>query len=249
MAQYDAFAAFYDAVNGEPQELITQVLSVIARSGPDTRRILELGCGTGAVLSGLGSGFSLTGIDLSPSMLAHARRRCPDARLLEGDITDFELHESFDAVICVFDTLNHVTTVEGWESVVANVAAHLRDGGLFIFDLNTIGRLRDLGDAAPWVYDFDGNTLVMGVDFSRDPLALWDIRIFEKTSDTTYRLHHETIVELGVSLARVREILATHFEILEESDTQGSRPTDNSERAFLVARRTPREARFATRAP
>jgi len=248
VAQYDAFAPFYDVVNGEPEDLIRQILDTLAEAGPDTQRILELGCGTGAVLAGLGSGFTLTGIDLSESMLSHARRRCPGARLVQADMTDFDLHEKFDAVICVFDTLNHVTRLEGWEAVVDNVAHHLGDGGLFVFDLNTMGRLRDLGDMAPWVHDFDGHTLVMDVDFSSEPLARWDIRIFERRDDDSYRLHHETIEELGVPLEKVREVLAPHFEILEESDTRGSAPTDDSVRAFFVARRRTLSTEFAASA-
>ena len=240
MAQYDSFAAFYDAVNGEPTELIATLLGAFDRYRPDARNVLELGCGTGAVLAGLGSGYSLTGIDLSSRMLERAQRRCPEARLLEADITRFELDETFDAVICVFDTLNHVTSLEGWETVVSKVAQHLRDGGLFLFDLNTVGRLRDLGDMAPWVYDFDGHTLVMDVDFSRAPLAVWDIRIFEHRSDDSYVLHRDTIFELGVDLETVRQMLSAHFEILEEFDEEGSPATDDSVRAIVVARRRPR---------
>jgi len=240
MAQYDSFAAFYDAVNGEPTELIATLLGAFDRYRPDARDVLELGCGTGAVLAGLGSGYSLTGIDLSSRMLERARRRCPEARLLEADITRFELDETFDAVICVFDTLNHVTSLEGWETVVSKVAQHLRDGGLFFFDLNTVGRLRDLGDMAPWVYDFDGHTLVMDVNFSREPLAVWDIRIFEHRSDDNYVLHRDTIFELGVDLETVRQMLSAHFEILEEFDEEGSPASDDSVRAIVVARRRPR---------
>lgn len=240
VAQYDAFAPFYDAVNGEPDELIAQVLDVLTRYGPDARRILELGCGTGAVLAGLGSGYSLTGIDLSARMLDRARRRVRHARLIEGDMTAFDLHEHFDAVLCVFDTLNHVTTVEGWRAVVANAAHHLRDGGLFVFDLNTVGRLRDLGESAPWAHDFDGHTIVMGVDFASEPLAAWDIRIFERIDEESFRLHRETIVELAVGLAQVREILAPHFEVLEVTDPEGAPASDDSVRAVVVARRTPR---------
>ena len=237
MTQYDSFAQFYDAVNGEPQELTHQLLDVLARHAPDARSLLELGCGTGAVLAGLGSGLSRTGIDVSERMLAHARRRCPDVRLVTGDITDFDLHETFDVVICVFDTVNHVTTLEGWASVFANAAAHLRDNGLFVFDLNTVGRLRDLGDMAPWVYDFDGHTLVMDVDFRDDPLANWDIRVFERLGDASFRLHRENIVELAVGLDVVRAMLSPSFDVLEESDLRGSRPTDDSVRALFVARR------------
>lgn len=240
MAQYDAFAPFYDAVNGEPEQLISLILDAIARFRPDARSVLELGCGTGAVLAGLGSDLSLTGIDLSAPMLSYACRRCPDARLIRDDIRHFDLAETFDVVICVFDTLNHVTTFEGWESVFSRVAAHLRDGGLFIFDLNPVGRLRDLGDMAPWVYDFDGHTLVMDVDFSEEPLASWDIHIFERVGEEGFRLHHETIVELAVALDRVRGALSSAFEILEESDGEGSPASDNSTRAFFVTRRVPR---------
>ena len=236
MNQYDVFAQFYDAVNEEPEEIIGTLLGVLARHAPDAQSLLELGCGTGAVLAGLGSGLSRTGIDISPAMLAHARRRCPDARLLTGDITDFDLGETFDVVICVFDTLNHVTSLEGWRSVFAHAAAHLRENGLFVFDINTVGRLRDLGDMAPWVHDFDGHTLVMDVDFRDDPLATWDIRVFERLSDAAFRLHHESILELGVSLEVVRALLSPYFEVLEESDLRGSRATDDSVRALFVAR-------------
>ena len=235
--QYDAFAPFYDAVNGEPEELVAQLLDVISRHAPRARTLLELGCGTGAVLAGLGSGLERTGVDRSARMLAYARRRCPDVRLVEDDITSFDLAERFDVVICVFDTLNHVTSSDGWRDVFARAHAHLADGGLLVFDLNTVGRLRDLGDMAPWVYDFDAHTLVMDVDFRDEPLAVWDIRVFEHLTGSTYRLHHESIVELGVALDEVRAMLAPHFDVLEESDTRGARPTDDSVRALLVARR------------
>jgi SAM-dependent methyltransferase len=238
MAQYDSFARFYDGVNGEPEDRIAQILAYIDQFRPAARSVLELGCGTGAILAGLGSGFSLTGIDLSRAMLDVARRRCPTARLIEGDITSFDLGETFDVAICVYDTLNHVTDVALWRSVFANVAAHLVESGLFIFDLNTLGRLRELGDMAPWVYDFEGHTLIMDVDFSEEPLARWNIRVFENTGDDSFILHAETILELGVALEDVRNALAAKFTLVAETDTRGSPPTDFSARALFVAQRT-----------
>ncbi len=237
MAQYDSFARFYDAVNGEPEELVTRILDYVHRYAPNATSILELGCGTGAVLSGLGSGFTLTGIDLSPSMLARARRRCREARLVLGDITSFSLDETFDVVICVFDTLNHVTSLEGWRAVFARVASHLSPGGLFVFDVITVGRLRDLDESAAWVYDFDGNTLIMSVDFADEPLARWNIRVFEGTGGDVFELHHEIISELGVALDDVRALLAGDFEILDSGDVEGGPASDNSERALFAVRR------------
>ena len=237
MNQYDAFARFYDAVNGEPEELIARILAYVERYAPDARSVLELGCGTGAVLAGLGSGLSLTGVDISAAMLDYARRRVPGARLLDGDITSLALDETFDVVLCVFDTLNHVTSLEGWQCVFERAAAHQESGGLFVFDINTVGRLRELGENAAWVYDFDGHTLVMEVDYSRDPLADWDIRIFENVGDDSYRLHHEVIVERGVGLDVVHDLLAPQYEILDESDQQGRPATDSSDRVTFALRR------------
>ncbi len=239
MAPYDSLARFYDAVNGEPAEHIHQILAAIDEFRPASRDVLELGCGTGAILAGLGSGFSLTGIDRSRGMLDVARRRCPEARLVEADMTSFELDATFDVIVCVFDTLNHLTEFDLWRATFERVAAHLREGGLFIFDLNTLGRLRELGEDAPWVHDFDGHVLIMDVDYEDAPLARWNIRIFEHLDEDKFQLHAETILELGVELSRVRLALHDDFELVAESDTRDGPASDDARRALLVARRRP----------
>jgi SAM-dependent methyltransferase len=237
MAAYEVFAPFYDIVNGDPDTRSRQILANIATFRPQSTSILELGCGTGAILAGLGSGFELTGLDLSPGMLAYARRRCPSAQLHESDMTSFSLDEQFDVVLCIYDTLNHVTTYEGWQAVFERVKEHLVPGGLFIFDLNTLGRLRDLGDMAPWVHHFDEHTLIMNVEFDGHSLSQWDIRIFEHQFENRFVLHHERISELGVPLDQVRTSLAVHFELLEELDPGGFKPTNESSRALFVFQR------------
>jgi SAM-dependent methyltransferase len=234
MASYEKFARFYDAVNGEPRERILQLLDFVARYRPQAESVLELGCGTGAILAGFGSALALTGVDLSDEMLEYARRRCPTARFIEGDITSFSLGERFDVIICVFDTLNHVTTFEAWLSTFERVREHLNEGGLFIFDVNTLGRLRQLSEMAPWVHDFDGHTLIMEVEFDDEPMSTWDIRVFEQRDTRHYVLHHERIAELGVALSEIREALEPRFTLLEETDTQGRAPTDESARALFV---------------
>jgi SAM-dependent methyltransferase len=237
MTAYEEFARFYDAVNGDPVERSRQILENFGRYLPQASSVLELGCGTGAILAGLGSGLSLTGIDLSDEMLAVARRRCPHAHLKNLDMTTFSLAERFDAVLCVFDTLNHVTAFEGWVSTFERVVEHLEEGGLFIFDVNTMGRLRHLGESAPWVHDFEGNTLIMDVEFDGTSLSEWDIRIFERETDRHFLLHHERITELGVDLDDLRRALSANFELLEETDPQGKIPDDESRRAYFVYRR------------
>jgi SAM-dependent methyltransferase len=243
MAAYREFARYYDAINGDPVETSLSVLGHIERYRPQADSVLELGCGTGAVLAGLGSGLSLTGVDLSPEMLEIAGRRCPQAHLLLDDMTTLVLPTRFDVVFCVFDTLNHVPTFDGWLSMFERVSTHLVDDGLFIFDVNTIGRFRRLADMAPWVHDFDGHTLIMNVEFDDGAHAEWDIRVFEHRDDMNFVRHHELIIELGVSLEQIREALAHDFDLLEESDPTGATPTDDSDRGYFVYRRRKRDSR------
>jgi SAM-dependent methyltransferase len=234
---YERFARFYDAVMDDPGPRADRVLQFIHRYRPDASTLLELACGTGSILARLGEVPSVTGLDRSPEMLAFAASKVPRARLIEGDMTSFSLGERFDVVVCVFDSLNHLLTFDAWQSVFEAVHDHLADGGLFVFDVNTVGELRRLGGEPPWVYDFDDNVMIMDVDFAEDGLSRWDIQIFEHVGESQYLLHQEEIGELGVTLERIRAAVAPRFEVLEEQDEDGGVPTDQSVKAHFALRR------------
>ncbi len=236
---YAGFARFYDRIMGDRTPEIDRIRTYISRHRPGARTVLELGCGTGALLSGLARSYSVTGVDRSPEMLSVAARAVPGARLLQGDITAVTLPYRFDVVMCMFDTLNHVVTVDGWLGVFRCAHEHLTDGGLFVFDVNTTGRLRRLWDAPPYFDEFDGNVVVMTVRPGRDALSLWETRIFAHQVNDIYQLHHERIYELGVPLAQIRAALAGRFELLEEESLDGSPVSDDSDRVFFVYRRRP----------
>jgi len=233
---YEHIAPFYDAINEEPTERIALVLNLLESYAPTATSVLELGCGTGAVLAGLGSGWELQGVDASAAMLEVARRRLPSAHFSLDDITTVDLQRTFDVVLCVCDTINHVTSLEGWRAVVERAAAHLEVGGLFIMDYNTRGRFLDLDESTPWAHEVDDHTLVMSLDFA-DPLATWHVRLFERV-DRDYFRHHETdIVELSVPTSEVLAIVAAAFDIVETTDTEGGVANDVSHRGVLIARR------------
>jgi len=236
VAAYAEFASFYDQVMGDRSPVIERVRGYIRRYLPGAGSLLELGCGTGAVLAGLAPGLRVTGIDLSPEMLAAAARNAATASLVEADITTFSLGTRFDVVICIFDTLNHLSAFDSWRKLFGQVHAHLAEGGLFVFDVNTVGRLRRLSHAPAHVEDFGPNTLIMDVTPGGGNLSLWDVRIFERVSGDEFRLHHERIPELCVPLTVIHEALAADFELLEATDSDGGRATDESDRVYCVYR-------------
>jgi SAM-dependent methyltransferase len=237
VTDYTGFAAFYDRIMGDRSEEVARVQAYISKHLPLARSLLELGCGTGALLAGLNPGLVVTGIDRSPQMLARAAESAPAATLVQADMTDFRLAARFDVVICLFDTLNHVPSFDGWLSLFSRVHEHLADAGLFIFDVNTAGRLHRLEGAPAYVDEFDGNVVVMTVRSAEGDLSLWETRIFEHAQADVYRLHHERIYELGVPLARIHAALEERFELLEQASLDGSPVSDESDRVFFAYRR------------
>ncbi len=239
MRTYEHFARHFDEVTGsDPLTNAERVRGYLRRHRPDASSLLELGCGSGQVLAGMPQALSLTGVDRSPQMLARARARVPRARLIESDMTELRLDEHFDAVICVFDTLNHLTDFGRWRALFACAAAHLRDGGLFAFDVNTLGQLRHLGAVPPWSCEVPGGTITQHVNWHGAGRATWHVLIDEHGA-----LHHEQIGELAVALTAIETALATDFSVLERADDDGAAPTDESVRAYLACRR--RERRYA----
>jgi SAM-dependent methyltransferase len=237
MPSYDRMARFYDAIMDDPSPRADQVTDMIERYRPAPRSLLELACGTGAILERLYWVPERTGLDASPAMLAEARAKLPDVELVESSMACFDLGRRFDVVICVFDSLNHLLDFGDWESTFATAHDHLTDGGLFVFDVNTVGQLHHIAEEQPWVFDFDGNVLIMDVLFGAEGRVSWDLRVFERTGPSTFELHHEAIGELGVELVSIIGALENHFEILEVSDPQGRPATDDSARAHFACRR------------
>jgi SAM-dependent methyltransferase len=241
---YREYAYFYDRMMAtlapmaghDVNRFSTRVQACIKRYMPQASSLLELGCGTGSVLAELPELPSLTGIDLSPGMLNIARSKVPAATFIEGDMAAFDLGRRFDVVICVFDTLNHLTTFDRWISLFDCVHAHLADDGIFVFDVATLEGLRRLNEMQPFVYDIGHDTLVVRIELTEDNIAVTDVRMFEHLAENRFVLRHERISELGVQLDRITDALAPRFELIEMTDKSDNSPRDDSSRAYFVYR-------------
>ena len=79
-------------------------LYLFKRAGmPAARRVLEVGCGTGAILSGLDTGAAVHGLDRDPGRLAEARRHAPQAKLACADALRLPYASGvFDITFCHF---------------------------------------------------------------------------------------------------------------------------------------------------
>lgn len=236
MATYANFARFYDQIMGDRGEEVERIRGYIKRYLPGAGSLLELGCGTGALLGPLAGDMPVTGVDRSAEMLAIAAKQAPTARLVESDMTAFSLGTRFDVVICFFDTLNHLPRFDLWRELFCRVREHLVEGGLFLFDVNTTGRLRGLCRGTGYVEDFGEHTLVMTFAAAPGEVTIWDTRIFERLDGDLHRLHREVTPELAVPLAMIRASLDPDFELLDEADIDGGTVSDEVERVYFAYR-------------
>ena len=105
--------------------------------------ILDLGCGTGLhAIQLIRAGAHVVGVDVSSDMIALAREHlssCPDREreqlaFVQGDVRTVRLDQQFDAVISLFHVMSYMVGLGDLEAAFRSARAHLKVGGLFLFD-------------------------------------------------------------------------------------------------------------------
>jgi len=106
--------------------------------------VLEVGCGTGRVLIPTArAGIEIVGLDLSRHMLSVCRQRLANestevqsrARLVEADMRDFNLEQTFPLITIPFRAFQHLLTIEDQLACLHTIRRHLAPEGRLILDL------------------------------------------------------------------------------------------------------------------
>ncbi len=135
----DLIARFFDADYADYLDDLPVIEAFAQRTGGP---LLELGCGAGRLLIPLAeAGYRVTGVDLSPAMLAiagdKARRAGVTQRvtLLQGDYTDMPLGGPYRLAFVVMNTFLHLLSQADQLAALRHWAEHLTPGGLLLIDV------------------------------------------------------------------------------------------------------------------
>jgi SAM-dependent methyltransferase len=93
--------------------------------------LLDIGCGGGKNVLNLKREFNVTGLDLSPAMLAQAKKLNPGCTFVQGDMRTFRLGRAFDAVL-MDDAISHMNCRADFVAAFRTAYAHLNSGGILV---------------------------------------------------------------------------------------------------------------------
>jgi SAM-dependent methyltransferase len=234
MSHYDNFAEHYDAVVGEREDVAVFLQKLLRQYAPRAKTLLELGCGSGSMLKLLSRRYKARGIDLSARMIEVAKKKAPKAKVSVGDITKFSFDERYDAIICPFDTINHVTSFPAWKRVFANAHRHLNPGGVFIFDVNTEAKMERYATEPVFAEIMEDEVSIVDVQRIRRFRYLVNLRLFRRVKGEVYRNHEVLIPELVVPTKQILTELSKYFRRVTMVDPDRKSPTEETEELFFV---------------
>jgi SAM-dependent methyltransferase len=235
MPAYDVLAADYDAVTGDVAAEAALVRKIIERRHGRAATLLDVACGTGAVTAELARAYRVSGLDISPGMLGVARAKLPGGTpLYLADMASFELTARFDAIVCAYQGVNHLPGFPAWESFFRRAARHLNSRGVFVFDIATVGYLEAMASVPRVVQRFGDDYLVIRVSMTGRLASSWQLEVFKRQPDGSYRLVTQTLAMTAFPLAQIRDALERTFTDVEAVDAAGEPAGEDAGRVWLA---------------
>ena len=218
--------------------------------------LLDLACGTGRMTLELAKrGYDMIGADGSEDMLCQAMLVSDLCEKLEKrplyilqDMRAFELYGTVGAVTCCLDSLNYLTGDGDLDDCFSCVHNYLDPDGLFLFDMNTPYRFREVYADHAYILEDEIETedggkseIYCGWQNAYDPgtrLCHFYLSLFEQRADGSFDRADEEQIERCYELCEIKDALVhAGFELLGVwSDYSFAEPKEDTERWYFAAR-------------
>lgn len=221
------------------------------KSALPVNTVLDLACGTGTLTLLLAErGYETIGADGSADMLAMAAAKpVPEGSVppvfLCQTMTGLDLYGTVDAVVCCLDSVNYLTRPGELERMLERVHLFLAPGGLFVFDINSPRKLREM-DGEMFIDEREDVYCVWRADYSpRNRICTFGIDLFEREGERwsrSWEEHREYAYECG----ELEDALAQagFDQIRMYGDRKLRPPRPEEQRIFFTARRGEKPCRM-----
>ena len=246
MSAYEKFAQVYDLFmdNIDYEGWAEYVTDRLREYEITDGLVLELGCGTGVMTELLAeSGYDMIGVDNSEEMLAEAMEKRvesgQDILYLLQDMQEFELYGTVRAVVSVCDSLNYITDRDELRHVFELVNNYLDPEGIFLFDMNTVHKYRDLLGDTTIAENRDEGSFIWDNSYDEEEgLNYYELAVFLPREDGLYEKSEEVHCQKAYPQEEIETLIKeAGMELLAVYDAYTLNPaTEDSERLFFVAR-------------
>ena len=251
MEAYTSFAQVYDLfMDNVPYEKWgAWIQKALEKEGIRDGLLLDLGCGTGKLTRLMAEkGYDMIGVDLSYDMLDIAREQNSQGILyLLQDMREFELYGTVRAIYSACDCLNYLLEEEDLLQVFTLVNNYLDPGGLFIFDINTPYKYKELLGNKTFAESREESSFIWENFYDEEEeINEYDVTIFSKEEDGRFARFEEQHYQRSYSLEQVLALLEKAGLKLEGvfdaySDQEAH---EKSEKITIIAREQPTEGKL-----
>lgn len=246
MEAYTNFAQVYDLFqdNIPYEEWADYLKSLLNEYGVKDGLVLDLGCGTGSITELLAkAGYDMIGVDNSEDMLEIAMdkrgRSGLDILYLLQDMREFELYGTVRAVVSICDSMNYILDYGELVQVFSLVNNYLDPGGIFIFDLNTEYKYREILAQSTIAEDREESSFIWDNDYDEtERINEYDLTLFIKEDGDLYRKYRETHFQRAYTLdeaAAAAKEAGMEFVAAYDAFTREA-PGETSERIYIIVR-------------
>ncbi len=114
------------------------VIRIIDQWNPSAEKIMDIACGTGNFLNQLRRHtYQLSGFDFCYNSITKARKKRIELPVWVGDVRKFAIKNPVDVIVCLYDSINYIMTLEEISEILLCTYNSLNANGLFIFDICT----------------------------------------------------------------------------------------------------------------
>ncbi|MEW8956501.1 class I SAM-dependent methyltransferase [Clostridium sp.] len=242
MESYGELSSIYDELIYEDinyDEFYDCIIKLCKEYKIEDENYLDLACGTGNLSRLLCKNFRNTYlVDLSEEMLMEAteklRKEKVNSKILCQNMCELNLNKSFDLITCSLDSTNYIIEDEDLEDYFSAVYNHLKDNGLFIFDINSYYKLSEILGNNIFTYNSQDVFYTWENIFEDDVLEM-NLTFFLKEGEL-YKRFEEQHLERAYTTDYIDSLLkGTGFKILKKLDNYREETIiDNTERITYV---------------
>lgn len=243
---YSDFADVYDLFmdNVDYPGWCSYIAEQLQTYGIENGLLLDLGCGTGTMTELLADkGYDMIGVDSSEEMLEQAMEKRAqsgqDILYLLQDMREFELYGTVRAIVSVCDSMNYVLEEEELLQVFRLVNNYLDPGGIFLFDMNTPYKYRELLGESTIAENREEGSFIWENYFDEETcINEYVLTLFLRETDGRYRKEEEFHYQKAYDVGQIEKLLGEaglKLEAVYDAYTQEAVRSD-SERVTFIAR-------------